>query len=67
MATTRELGIDKNTLRRKIIRLGIINKSWQYRSKILSCFEHILINTDIVDSLIRWFVDSLIRWFVKWL
>jgi DNA-binding NtrC family response regulator len=27
MATTRELGIDKNTLRRKIIRLGIINKS----------------------------------------
>jgi DNA-binding NtrC family response regulator len=25
MATARELGIDKNTLRRKIIRLGIID------------------------------------------
>ena len=27
MATARELGIDKNTLRRKINRLGIINNS----------------------------------------
>ena len=27
MVTARELGIDKNTLRRKINRLGIINKS----------------------------------------
>ncbi len=27
MATARELGIDKNTLRRKINRLGIINDS----------------------------------------